>query len=259
MNQACDDLNVRIVRFEEKAPKNGWSFKPTIAKECVLTYVTKGCVHYTVEDVQHVLTSGDAIFITAGEKKEGMIPPNTPTKGYSVFFHYDLPGGSLTLPPRFHIGIDSYLISLFKELNRVWLEKRTGWTLRGRALFLLILHHLIQCTQTGEKKMRDSRIEDTIKYILSHPREPMDVSSLAAKANLSPDYFGSCFKKHTGYSLKEYINRIRIHKAQDLLRSGDYNVSETAYACGYRDIFYFSKTFKSITGQTPLNYMNCED
>ncbi len=55
------------------------------------------------------------------------------------------------------VGVTTPVPLTPKKLNQVWLEKREGWPLRGRALFMLILHHLIQFTQTGERKVGDDR------------------------------------------------------------------------------------------------------
>jgi YesN/AraC family two-component response regulator len=77
------------------------------------------------------------------------------------------------------------------------------------------------------------------------------LEDVAEILNLNPVYTGSYFKKRTGYSIKQYINHVRINQAKNLLASGDYTVTEVAQMCGYHDIFYFSKVFKQIEGVSP--------
>ena len=57
-------------------------------------------------------------------------------------------------------------------------------------------------------------------------------------------------------TLGAYLTRCRIQKAMALLREGRLKVYEVAEACGYRDIAYFSGTFKKITGKSPSEYQD---
>ncbi|MNG23858.1 HTH-type transcriptional activator RhaS [compost metagenome] len=54
-----------------------------------------------------------------------------------------------------------------------------------------------------------------------------------------------------GASVKEYINRMKINNAENILLSGEFSVKEAAYKCGFEDIYYFSKLFKKIKGFPP--------
>ena len=58
----------------------------------------------------------------------------------------------------------------------------------------------------------------------------------------------------TGYTPNEYIRVIRLRKAAEMLRSGDKNVSEVAYAVGFDNPYYFSKCFKDQFGVPPSQY-----
>jgi AraC family L-rhamnose operon regulatory protein RhaS len=67
-----------------------------------------------------------------------------------------------------------------------------------------------------------------------------EVEELAAIAGLTTAYFGTLFKKYMGASVKEYINRMKINNAENILLSGEFTVQEAAYKCGFEDIYYFS-------------------
>ena len=253
IDNRCDHLDVTVTQFHDKTDKAGWKMEKTISAHNVITYVIEGALTYTIENDTYTMQKGDIIFIPKNALKQGFIQPDRPITAYSVFFDYSLPGNSqLPLPRTLHIGHDNNIINLFKECNRIWLEKSDAYMLKAKGLLIFILHDLI--THTQNNRFHDSRIEKAIKYVINNYHEHLTVKKLAAAVNLNPDYFGACFKKHTGYNVKEYINRIRIHKAQDLLLHGGYNVSETACACGYNDIFYFSKVFKKITGSSPTSF-----
>ena len=51
--------------------------------------------------------------------------------------------------------------------------------------------------------------------------------------------------------MKEYLNQIRINNAENMIASGEFRVYEAATKCGFDDIFYFSRVFKSIKGYAP--------
>ena len=84
----------------------------------------------------------------------------------------------------------------------------------------------------------------------------LSVGQAAAQLGLSEGHLSHLFKKETDMTLGAYLTRCRIQKAMALLREGKLKVYEVAEACGYRDIAYFSGTFKKITGKTPSEYQD---
>ena len=62
-------------------------------------------------------------------------------------------------------------------------------------------------------------------------------------------------KERTGDSPIIYLNRLRIRKAQELLRETGQSITEIAFACGFQSSQYFARTFKHLTGgRTPRDY-----
>ena len=84
----------------------------------------------------------------------------------------------------------------------------------------------------------------------------LSVGQAAAQLGLSEGHLSHLFKKETDMTLGAYLTRCRIQKAMALLREGKLKVYEVAEACGYRDVAYFSGTFKKITGKTPSEYQD---
>ena len=70
-------------------------------------------------------------------------------------------------------------------------------------------------------------------------------------AYVSPCFYRMLFKRFTGYSTVQYQNYIKITHAQDLLKTGNLRVTEVANMVGIRDIYYFSRLFKQMTGISP--------
>ncbi len=101
---------------------------------------------------------------------------------------------------------------------------------------------------------KNDTVRKAITYINEKFKEDITVDDLANMVNLSKSYFMNLFKKMTGMSVVEYLNRVRIKNACQLLTEGGQTVTEIAFSCGFRNISNFNKQFKKITTQTPLSY-----
>ena len=76
---------------------------------------------------------------------------------------------------------------------------------------------------------------------------------------MSRSYLTRSFRNVTGFSVVEYMTYIRIQKAQQLLRESDRSITEIADLCGFGNITYFEKVFKTTTGHTPVQYRKTVD
>jgi transcriptional regulator GlxA family with amidase domain len=111
-------------------------------------------------------------------------------------------------------------------------------------------------TGTGARHRSEtfSRIEETVAYMQQHLDQPLQVATLAAKANFSPSQFFLLFKRWVGSAPIDYFIRMRIQRAGRLLCDTNLSVKEVAARLGYDDPFYFSRIFKSVNSLSPSNY-----
>ncbi len=82
------------------------------------------------------------------------------------------------------------------------------------------------------------------------------VQNCAEQVNLSPNYLSDLLKKETGKTAQEHIHLMMIEKAKSLLVNSSQSVKEIAYNLGFEYPHYFSRIFKSKTGQTPVAFRN---
>ncbi len=94
-------------------------------------------------------------------------------------------------------------------------------------------------------------IRDCIRYIEDHFDEQIRLDRLASRAFLSPEYFSRVFKKLTRKSPMEFIGKMRLDKAKELLKTTRFNMTEIAMRTGFHDSNYFSRQFKKSEGVTP--------
>jgi transcriptional regulator GlxA family with amidase domain len=110
-------------------------------------------------------------------------------------------------------------------------------------------HRMESCESEAVRK-----IEQSIAYMLRHLDEPLQVTTLAARASISPSHFFALFKRRVGCAPIDYFIRLRMQHACRLLDETSLNVKEVAAALGYDDQFYFSRVFKAINNVPPSRY-----
>ena len=92
------------------------------------------------------------------------------------------------------------------------------------------------------------------EWLKANYDKPLTVQMIADEFNYNPDYLSSVFKKHTGYSLTQYINKTRISISKNILMNNDSSIKEVAYLCGFYDEKYYMKLFKKYEDMTPTQY-----
>jgi len=82
----------------------------------------------------------------------------------------------------------------------------------------------------------------------------LSLKAHAEHLNVNASYLSTLFKKETGVTLTEHVNRARIDHAIFLLNASDLQIQTIAQSCGIPDVNYFTKLFKRIIGKTPKEY-----
>jgi len=106
------------------------------------------------------------------------------------------------------------------------------------------------------KNTNVAKIEKALKLIHSSYNAAMNVDSLAALVNMSPSAFHRAFNDVTASSPIQYIKKIRLNKARDLLLEQRVRVSEAAIHVGYESAAQFSREFKRYFGNSPSECRN---
>ncbi|TGQ34699.1 MULTISPECIES: AraC family transcriptional regulator [unclassified Mesorhizobium] len=98
-------------------------------------------------------------------------------------------------------------------------------------------------------------INQALAYINARLTEPFSESDLAAIAGRSPSAFSRSFRRHTGMALVQYVNRLRINLACQLLMSeAQMSITEICYAAGYNNISNFNRQFLVQKGMSPSRF-----
>jgi len=90
-------------------------------------------------------------------------------------------------------------------------------------------------------------------YIYSNYMKEIKIEEIAKIMGYSRQHISRVFKADTGMSIQEFLKKTRFSNAKEILKKG-YSVTETAYMCGYNDMFNFSKGFKTEFGLSPTEW-----
>ena len=101
----------------------------------------------------------------------------------------------------------------------------------------------------AERDTRDTGHEPVARvqaYLRENLSSALTVPELATMAGFSPSHFSARFRSATGFSVTEYVKRLRMARARQLLIVTESSIAEIAASVGYPDPFYFSRQFSAV-------------
>ena len=120
--------------------------------------------------------------------------------------------------------------------------------------FLKKIRDAAQNSRGKRSEKSNSLIEAAKQYIHGHYMKDISLDQISRYLNISSYYFSKLFKDATNENFIEYLNRIRIEKAKQLLTETDQSMKVICSMVGYSDPNYFSRSFKKYAGVTPTEY-----
>lgn len=117
-----------------------------------------------------------------------------------------------------------------------------------------ILHRFLTSAFTYDRLKHADTIHEVDRYIQTHYQKKLTLDELAEVNHMSKTYLCSIFKKETGETIINYINKVRIEKSKLLFSDKNLSIVEIANLCGFEDQSYFTKIFKNYVGMTPKKY-----
>lgn len=106
----------------------------------------------------------------------------------------------------------------------------------------------------GQKKHGDETVLKAQEWIENKPTETYTIENICNTFGVGRRTFERRFKKYTGNSISEYIQRVKVEFAKKQLESGSKTINEIIYETGYNDVDAFRKVFKKITSLSPADY-----
>ena len=150
--------------------------------------------------------------------------------------------------------IENILFNLETEM----LEKPRGYALTTRSWYNLLLVMVFRKMSQLITERFSGISEELLLFIKSHCHEKLEVGVLAKKCHYNPSYFSRSFRAFTGVSFTEYLKKVRLERAAQLLTVTGLTVQDICYEVGYSDKTKFFRHFREQYGETPLVYRKKE-
>ncbi|WP_426334437.1 AraC family transcriptional regulator [Paenibacillus silvae] len=146
---------------------------------------------------------------------------------------------------------------ILAQLEELYIHRLPGNEsrhLRNQILFHQVLLNMLEHMEAGYGASDQPSMERSITYMEKNFNKKITTEGLSEMAGVSRSHYSILFKQLTGFSPNEYLSRLRVHRAKELLIKGADSLREIALKVGYKDEFYLSRRFKQQTGESPSGY-----
>lgn len=182
------------------------------------------------------------------------LAPQGKAAGYLLRFTLNRPGQKC-LWTRAELEADVKILSVLNSL----LEEKASGSYGSEAIIKLKMAELLLLILRADAPQRPDvpepeitgRIFAAMGYVRGHFSEDIDEQKLARELGLSYSYFSRCFQRVTGMRFRQYLNTVRIDRAEQLLLTTDLPVTQVASLCGYNHVSYFISVYRKRKGTTP--------
>ena len=106
------------------------------------------------------------------------------------------------------------------------------------------------------EEIGNQTMKEILKYVNLNFNKEISVQSISRKFFVNPNYISQLFKREVGLNYTEYLTKIRMDFACNLLKESRLSIQEISEKTGYHDYFYFTRIFKKSVGKTPSEYRN---
>ncbi len=229
-----------------------------------LIYICEGQCVVTLDGTVQIAYPGDCILYRPGEAQDYLLAKKVKPHTYWIHFNGEVCQklfGTLLLQNVHIIKAEQnreveHLISRVCQYYNLEVPNRelicSGMM---QTILALLSNELYKGNpHTGEKGK--DKVSEVISHIKMVPNLNITVSECADFCKMSKVHFSRFFKQITGMPPVQFVLKIRIDRAKELLDFTDKPIAEIAEACGFPDQNYFARTFKKITGMSPTQYRN---
>ncbi len=248
-------------------------------------YILSGTATHQVGDETHRVKRGDLYIVNVGTTHAFHIDPNPaePFVAYDLMFtpeffdssmdgHHPLEALSSSFmfrslfteqdTPKPYLSVTGSQYTAFGELfNKIYHEHQSMKKGYLEIIRAYLIELIVTCFRLNEQqKHADSNLKNRhivdflTDFIAENYAHPLSANGLAKTVYLNPDYLGRIFKKQTGLSITNMIQKVRIEKACELLTATDKSVADIALLCGFEDTKFFYTVFKKRMGALPSAY-----
>lgn len=160
---------------------------------------------------------------------------------------------------------DDYLKNLIELFYfETYNKGKSGYFFLNNLLYLFSTYYIknysnyldLFSKRSKSNKINENTIKNIKDFIINNIANELTIEKIALEMNMSKFYFLKEFKKQTGITPYQYILKIKMEKASELLINTNQSLAEIAYSLGFNDQSHFSNTFKRFFNKSPKEYRN---
>ena len=239
MLYSFEDLTFRILTIDRFSHKEG-VFEVNARPYAAFSYRTHGTGVFDIAGKRVVTEPGDLLFLPAYQPYRVEYSVSESIVVHFAHCNYrEAEIYNLTNPRR--VGL------LFRQLLEEWGAQHSSN--RAKATIYTILEEL-----AADKSLapEDTAFAACVRYLKEHVYDPeLTVDRVCHAGFVSASALQRAFHAHFGMAPKQYLLKLRMNRALELLAEGGHSIREIALLCGFRDEKYFSRAFKSSYGSSP--------
>jgi AraC-like DNA-binding protein len=239
-----DDLSFQILTIDRFIHKEGY-FHINARPYAALSFRTKGTGSFKMGGKTLFTRQGDVLFIPADMPYEVEYSASESIVANLQLCNY-------TEPELFRFRAPGECARLFLQLLTDWQAEHSAN--QAKAAIYGMLEKIDRELKTSA---RDSAFATCLRYIEEHFCDPaLDIAAICEQGFLSPSGLQRAFLQRFGISPKQYIIKLRMNKALQLLIENKHSVKEISFLCGFSDEKYFSRAFREKYGYPPSQLRN---
>lgn len=253
-----------------------WSVKKHRHSFYECHYVTEGCTLININDVEYEVKAGQFYVLQPGTYHSHRQSEGTSHIGFvfrwealknnfnNMNIQYSYSTGELADSfvniPHGIIEDNGELVCNMLEVMKLAQSGSTVPLLQIAYLKLVMnlasTYHVAvkEGTLKNQKFIDNSIVSIAMGIIEENYNQDIDVNDIANSVHLSYSHLSRLFKKYLGEPVNQYINTVRIRKAQYLLKCSDTDIGIIAAEVGFQSEHYFSNVFKKVNGISPGSY-----
>lgn len=231
----CDTYN-HIVQYHSKLDNKGEYYFPDIAKECI-----KNCIQYG--DIKRLINVLNII------KKE-----NYDNRNLNRSRFMKLNTNIVTLLSEY-CDSNTELHGKLLQLNQIVIEYDEDMQEKYFNFLQDICSFLTQETTNKKRAQRDQLIDRIRSYINENYMDSgLGLAKVSTEFGISEGYVSSIFKEQDGVNFADYVEKLRIERACQLLKDDNYTINDISGRVGYNSVQSFRRAFKRVTNIKPTEF-----
>ncbi|HXL04135.1 MAG: AraC family transcriptional regulator [Firmicutes bacterium] len=235
-------------------------------------YVISGATELLFDmDKRFFLKGHDLVLVEPGVFHEFRQSQGLTCRLFDVKFNFSAPPEVLPVFKE-SSGVIRDRYGLSNAISRILEEvaaERSGWEAEVMLSFMSFVIKVFRISAERQPESMNDRSDEMLKffdpelqeiaqktkrYIDTHYAEDLNREKIAGHVFVSPSYLSRIFQVCTGYSLIDYLTKVRIDQAKKLLHETQISVTEVSRQVGYKSPQYFSRVFKKREGIPPIEY-----